>query len=112
MLLFYDADLAAAILCPGGFVGGGIGRHFRAEADRLDFLRVGAVGDEGFADRLGATFAQAAIVLRRAAFVGKAGDNDLGGALLEEARDLLNLAILRGADGLAVEVEINRLELL
>ena len=110
-MLFHDADFGAAILRPGCFVGGGIGRHFRAETDGLDVLRVGAHRDQGFADRLRAAFTEATIVFRRATFISKTGDDDLAVALLEETCDLLDLAVFGGADGLAVEVEIDRLKL-
>ena len=46
------------------------------------------------------------------AFIGEAGDDDLAVALLKKARDLLDLAVLGAADGLAVEVEIDRLKLI
>ncbi len=110
--LLDHADLSAAILRPGGFVGTRIGRHLGAEADRLDVLGRGPQCDEGFADGAGATFAEAAVVLSSSAFIGETGNNNLAAALLQKAGDLLDFSVLGAADGLAVEVEINRLELI
>ena len=109
--LFHDTDLGAAIFGPRFFARSRIGRHLRTEADGLDVLRARPKRDQRFAHRSGATFAQAAIVFRGPTFIGETGDNDLAGALLEEARDLLDFAVLRAADGLTIEVEINRLKL-
>jgi hypothetical protein len=53
-------------------------------------LRIGAQRNERFADGLGATLAEAAIVLRRSTFVGETGDDDLSVVLLQEAGDLLD----------------------
>ena len=110
--LFDHADLGAPIFGPGLFVGSGISWHFHAEAHRLDFLPVGTAGDERLAHGLSAAFAEAAVVFGGPALVGEAGDDDLAAALLEGARDLLDFAVLGGADGLAVEVEVDRLKLL
>src|SRR4029453_8704111 len=75
--LLHDADLGAAILRPGFFIRGGIGWHLGAKADGLDVLGVGAHGDQGLADGLRTALPETAIVFRRAAFIGEAGDNDL-----------------------------------
>ena len=60
----------------------------------------------------GTALTEAAIVFRRSALIGESGDDDLTVVLLEEARDLLDLAVFRGADRLAIEVEIDRLKLI
>src|SRR5436190_2217423 len=109
--LLHHADFGATVLGPGSFVVTGIGGHLQTEADCLDTLRIRAVRDQCFADRFSAALAEGAIVFGCAAFVCEPGDDYLAGALLKKASQLLNLAILGGADGLAIEVEIDWLKL-
>ncbi len=89
-----------------------VGGHFQAEADRLHVAGIGPHCDQGFTDRFGPPFAEAAIVFGGAAFVGETGDDDLAVALLKKARDLLDFTVLGAVDGLAVEVEVDRLKLI
>ena len=103
----HHADFGAAIFGPSTFVVAGRGGHFQAEANRLNAVPGDTLRNKTLAHGAGTSIAQAAIVLGRAAFIGEAGNDDFRRAALHGVCDFLDLAALRRANRLAVEVEIN-----
>lgn len=109
MGLFGDAKLSATVLGPSGFARSLGSREFSAEAYGLNPVVSNALGEEGLADGLCASFAEAAIVFRGAALVGETCDDD-GFTLFEGSGDFRDFWLLRTRHSEAVEPEIDRLE--
>ena len=98
-------------------------RRFLAYAESLVPLSAGAfsapkltvcrrlpsrtIGDQGLAHGEGTLFSQTPIVLRRAALVGEAGNNDRIFCATHEIGDFTQFATVLSADVVAVELEVD-----
>src|SRR5579862_218592 len=105
-----DSEFREAVLGPGLFVRGGISRHLRAETDRLNLPAGRALRDEVLPHGQRPPFAEAAVVLGRAAFIGEPGYDDRLPLALEKARDFAKGGFVALLDGKAVEREVDGLE--